>query len=222
LVKSALLFNQKIMTLSDERVQEFKDIYKKEHGKEMSDEEARESSERLVGLFDLLWKFSQEEGRREQRLKKESDGFPLEGEYTCLICRNRANGSNGIYHWGGPRCLICHKAIKDGTIPFYVLKNDDSFYRTWQLKDKFGIKSTQTVKKLVREGKLIPRTIMNGERVYEYIFLKKENPALVEKWNPVWKSHQRNRHKVSEAWGRKMKKEMKAEWEKTKKKYRLK
>lgn len=210
------------MALSDERIQEFKDIHKKKYGEEISDSEARESGENLVRLFDLLWKFSQEESRREQRLKKEPDGFPLEGEYTCLICKNRTNGSNGIYNWGGPRCLICHKAIMESVIPFFVLKNYDSFYTVWQIKDKFGVKSTQTVRKLIREGKLIPRTIMNGDRPYEYIFLKKENPNLIEKWNPVWKSHKRNRHKVSEVWGRKMKKKMKEEWENTKKKYKLK
>ena len=210
------------MSLSDKAVNEFKDIYKEKYGKEISDREARESGENLVRLFDLLWKFSQEESRRERRLKKEPDGFPVEGNYSCIVCRNSINGSNGLYHWGGPRCLICHKAIKDRVIPFYVLKNDDSFYRTWQLKDKFGIKSTQTVKKLVRERKLISRTIMNGEHVHEYIFLKKENPSLIEKWNPVWKSHQRNKKKTSKVWSIKMKREMKAEWEKTKKKYKLK
>lgn len=39
-------------------------------------------------------------------------------------------------------------------------------------------------------------------------FLKKENPNLVEKWNPEWKSWQRNKHRVSERWSHKMKKEL--------------
>lgn len=167
------------MSLSEERVQEFKDIYKKKYDKELSDSEARDSAERLVGFFDLLWKFSQEESRREGRLKKEPNGFPVEGNYSCLVCGNSINPTTGWYHWGGPRCLICHKAIQDGVVPFFVLKCHDSYYKMWQLKDKFKVKSHQAVKKLIKEGVLKARLVVDGERVHEYIFLKKENPNRI-------------------------------------------
>lgn len=44
------------MTLSDKAVQEFKDIFKKEYGQDLTDVEAREQGERLVNFFEVLIK----------------------------------------------------------------------------------------------------------------------------------------------------------------------
>lgn len=40
--------------LSDKAVQEFKDIFKKEYGQDISDAEAREQGERLVSFFEIF------------------------------------------------------------------------------------------------------------------------------------------------------------------------
>ena len=67
------------MKLSDKAIQEFKDIFKKEYGKDLTDAEARDQGERLFGLFDLLFKQAQIEFRRKLRLKKERiKGFYLD------------------------------------------------------------------------------------------------------------------------------------------------
>lgn len=203
------------MALSEDSVREFKEIYEKERGKEISDAEAREGAEQLAGFFQILWDCSQKQSRLERRLKTEPDGFPVDGSYSCLICSNGINEANGWYHWGGPRCLICHKAIKDGVVPSFILKHRDSYYRMWKLKYSFDIKS-QTAKKYIKEGKLHPRLILNENgTVHEYIFLKKENPALIERYNPVRKSYDRNRAKVAAKWSREAQEKFRAEREKT-------
>ncbi len=91
------------MALSEDTVREFKEIYQKEKGKEISDAEAREAAENLAGFFNILWECSQKQSRLEHRLKTEPDGFPVDGSYSCLICGNGINETTGWYHWGGPR-----------------------------------------------------------------------------------------------------------------------
>lgn len=49
------------MHLSKEAIEEYKKIYKKVEGKEISDEEAREQGTRLINLFRLLLKIDNEE-----------------------------------------------------------------------------------------------------------------------------------------------------------------
>lgn len=42
--------------LSDKSVQEFKEIFKKEYGQDLTDTEAREQGERLLKYFEILIK----------------------------------------------------------------------------------------------------------------------------------------------------------------------
>ena len=209
------------MTLSKESIEKFKRIYKDEHGQDLTDQEAYEMGSRLVGFFDILWKCSIEDSKRKARLKKEPDGFPAEGDRSCAVCKQMINSSNGWYDWYGFTCLLCRKAIKDGVIPTFVCTEYDSYFKTWQF-EKFGLKSP-TVRKMVRTGELKARIVLNeAGKPHEYIFLKKENPQYREFHNANWKSYQRHRAKVADAWSRKMKAEMLAEHEKMLKKTRRK
>jgi hypothetical protein len=54
------------MYLSDESVQKFKEIFKKEYGKEYTDAEAREAASNLVGFFELLIKVDQHNKQKKQ------------------------------------------------------------------------------------------------------------------------------------------------------------
>ena len=189
------------MALPQKAIEEFKDIYKKEYGKELADSEARESAENLIGFFKVLYECAQKEHLKKLRLKKEPEGFHLtDGTYNCLICHCQITGNESWYDRLGPKCLLCQKAVKDGVIPSFVCKERDSWYATWELESKFQIKHP-TARKLVRQGILKARIVLadNG-KPYEYIFLKKENPELIdpERDTVVWKSYKRHRDKVTE------------------------
>ncbi len=195
----------------------------KEKGKEITDEEARDGANNLVGFFELMWECSKKDAIKKKRLEKEPEGFPVDGNYSCLVCGNSINETTGWYDWYGQTCLLCHKAVKDGIIPTFIFENRNSYFTMWGLDYSFKIKH-MTAKKYIREGKLIPRTILNNEgKPYTYIFLKKENPGFVEKYNPSRKSYDRNRKKTLDAWERKTKKELLEEHKKimreNKKKY---
>ena len=187
------------MSLSKESIKEFKKIYKEKYGKELNDQEAYESASNLLGLFDALYKSALEEHKRKHRLKKEPEGFHLtDGIYNCLICHVQVNKETSWYDKWGIKCLLCQKAVKNGIIPSFVCKDRDSWYAIWQLEKNFGIKH-QTAKKMVREGKLKARIVPhNNGDPYEYIFLKKENPNLIDpdRKSPARKSYDKNYNKI--------------------------
>ena len=57
------------MQLSKESIEEFKRIFKKEYGRELTYEEAYEAAFNLLGFFELLWKID----RRLKREQKKKD-----------------------------------------------------------------------------------------------------------------------------------------------------
>src|SRR3989344_3522594 len=146
------------MGISEERIEELKEIYKKE-GKEISDEEAREAARKLVGLFEIIWEMSKKEVDRQHRLKKEPGGFPVDGSYSCLVCGNGINETTGWYDWYGQTCLLCRDAIRSGAVPAFICKERDSYYATWAIKSKFNLKH-HALKKHIAAGTHKPRMIM--------------------------------------------------------------
>jgi hypothetical protein len=187
------------MSLSKEAVEEFKEIHKKKFGKELSDEEAYESANNLVGLFRLLYECDRKEQERKHMLKKEPEGFHLTGgPYNCLVCHRQVESEKSWYDNLGNKCIPCQKAIKAGVIPPFVCKERDSYYVAWELKSNFGI-SHPTMRKLVRQGKLKARIVTYDDGApYEYIFLKKENPDIIDpdRKSPARKSYDRNYNKA--------------------------
>lgn len=205
------------MEISEDLIEEMKNLAKKK-GQEMTDQEARDAAFNFKGYVELIYELGMKEAQRKARLKKEPDGFPVDGQYTCLICGNGINPETGWWDWYGPKCLTCQKAMKDGVIPTYICEHRDSYYSMWKLTSDLKLR-TPAIKKLIKEGRLHPREILtdNG-KVHCYIFLKKENPELVEKWNPVRKSYDRNRKKKDERWAKEKAKEWKEEMRKKHKK----
>lgn len=171
------------MALSDKAVSEFKEIFKKEYDKDLTDAEAREYGEQLVGFYKVLADAAFEQWKKDQKLKEFPKGYKLDenaGQYNCVICYATIKGNEVWWDKHGPKCELCQKAIWKRLIPAYALKDKrDSWYEMYQLKDKFGI-HTQTARKMVREGKLKARIVPDEKgSPHHYLFLKKENPKLV-------------------------------------------
>jgi len=175
------------MTLSDKAAQEFKEIFKKEYGQDLTDAEAREQGERLVAFFDILYKQAQIEHHRKMRLKKERvKGFFLdvsEGPYTCAICRETTPGSDIWWSLDGLRCRDCWRNIQEGVIPSLTYDSDDeAWIKEWQLQSDFGLHPA-TRGKLRREGLLRGRDLKRKDgTIYCTVYLIKENKEFFKKY----------------------------------------
>lgn len=199
------------MSISKDAADEFKRIHMEKHGVELTDQEAQEAGDNLVGLVEILWDMSLEQQKRKNRLKEEPDGFPVDGHYTCIVCYRSIDVTNGWYDENNQKCLSCQQAVDGSILPTFVCRHRASFFLMWELKSKFDIKSP-TARKYVRQGELIARITPDGE----YVFLKKENPRLWERHTAVHKSYHRNRKKVADRWSRKMKEDILKEIKKPK------
>lgn len=204
------------MSLSEKAIGEFKEIWQREYGKELTDSEARESAQNLYNFVELIYEFSKKDWQRKQRLKKEPGGFPVDNTYSCIVCGTSINPSNGWYDQGGQKCQPCQRAVKEGVIPTFVCKERESYFLMWRLKSDFGL-TRQAVNKYIKQGVLKPRIVTREDgKSYEYIFLRKENSALISRYSPERKSYDRHRKKVNKIWTREKKKEWRKEHSKKK------
>jgi len=171
--------------LSKERIDEFKQIVKEDYGKDLTDQEASDQANNLIGFFEILYEGYCEEQDWKRRLEKEPRGFALGGEgRSCYVCHQSIYNEVTWYDKYGIKCPHCQKAVERNQIPKSIFKDRDSFYLSWQLKDNLGLHS-QTVAKMVREGKIKERTIKtrDGKGIHVRIYLKKENLNLKSSLN---------------------------------------
>lgn len=171
------------MQLPNKAIQEFKDIFEKERGREITWEEATEWSYNLIGFYKLLVDSEMEDRRRKRRLETEPKGFPIDGEgRNCPLCYSQTSGRDQMwYDKCGMKCMTCQKALDKKKIPASIFKDEDK--KTWYSMSEFdwyfGVKPP-TIRKFVREGKLKMRTVPNesGRIHFEY-FLIKDNPGIL-------------------------------------------
>lgn len=162
--------------ISKEQLEEFKRIYKKEYGKEISDKEATEAAHNLLGFVETLFELHIKELKRKARLKKEPKGFHLtDGTYSCCICGDSITGENSWYDKNGMKCLNCQKAIDKKKIPAFVAKNKESWYSKYDIESRFDI-NRHALNRFVKQGILKPRIIprSNGKPHF-YVFMIKDN-----------------------------------------------
>jgi|APSaa5957512622_1039677.scaffolds.fasta_scaffold47966_2 peptidase E len=164
------------MKISNKNLQEYREIYLKEYGKEISDDEAREAIHNLVGLFDILIKVDRKEQSRKIKLKDEPNGFHvMDGTYNCGICNRLVSGIDSWYDKYGTKCITCQRAVNNNIIPGKICHNKDLFYTLSDLKYDLKIHSA-TARKMIRGGKLKERLIKDkNNKPYEHIFLIEEN-----------------------------------------------
>lgn len=162
--------------INDKDLDEFIKISEKEGKKYESREEARTAASNLVGFFDILIQMDMEERRKNARLKDKPEGFAFLGEGRgCSLCSRHITEDMWWDKWG-QKCMDCHEAFKKKIIPGYCFKDRDNekHITISKISWKFDI-PTQTLKKVIREGKIKVRTVKgNGTMVA----LRKENPDL--------------------------------------------
>ncbi|MEF3691705.1 MAG: hypothetical protein V3574_01445 [Candidatus Moraniibacteriota bacterium] len=173
------------MEPSEKYIKEFQEIYKKEHGKELTWEEAADGARNLLNFVGILYDSYKEDCFRKRKLKDYPKGFHLDDgkTYSCRICREHISNEQTWWDEGGIKCLHCQKALDKKIIPKSVCKDDDSWYATWEFDYYFKIK-TPTVRKFVRQGKLKPRIIKNkdtGKPHFELFMIKDNKDVLPNK-----------------------------------------
>ena len=172
------------MSLTEEAIKEFQEIYAKNYGKKLSFAEASEAAHNLYQLVEISYDMAIRDFKRKERLKQEPQGFHVDdGEgYSCPICKHTMAYEETWYDKRGIKCIYCQKALDKRIIPVSVLKNEDSFYTIYEFDYYFGIKS-YSIRKLVRAGKLKSRVIRDSNNsIWFELFLIKDNPdVLVQK-----------------------------------------
>ena len=165
-----------VMALPDKAIQEFKDIYKKEYGKELNDSKAREMSEGVVRFAEILYDQAVLDHKRKFKLEENPQGFHLEGiGYTCFICRNSISNEETWYDKNGIKCLVCQKAVDKKIIPASVAKNEDSWYSKYDLESRFNI-DRHGMNRFIKHDILKPRTVPSeAGKPHVHLFLIKDN-----------------------------------------------
>lgn len=171
------------MSLSKKAIDEFKEIFQQEYGVKLSDSEAYESANNLIGFFKVLIECDQEEKRRFARLKKEPKGFYLESgsHYNCLICYRHIEGSEAWWDKYGHRCKYCQLNISKKVISPKIVKDKSIWATEQQIKDTLGV-SWQKVRKFEKEGLLKGRKLINSQGSHYFtVYMKSENYEQVAK-----------------------------------------
>lgn len=175
------------MHVSDERLEEFKRIFKKNHNHEFKDNnEAREAVENLVGFMELLWEVHIEGERRREKLIEHPDGFPIDndGVYTCFVCCTSITTENGWYDKYGLKCLNCQRATNLGILPPCVFEDRKSWFSLRKLQTELSFHSSK-IKELIRSNKLKARIVFNNNnQPYYYVFLYHENIEFIRELQP--------------------------------------
>ncbi len=174
--------NNNPMRTQNEQIESFKKLWKKEYDVDLTDAQAFEYSNNLLGFFKTLLQIDSRMRQWNERLKNEPKGFaiPYEGTYNCCVCQQYATSENGWYDQYGIKCLVCQKAVEDGTIPGTVCSDKESWWSVHDLKRMFSWYHTTTYKK-ARAGELKARIIKSPEGAnYYYVFLKAENLQIAE------------------------------------------
>lgn len=162
--------------LNDKDYEEFKKISEKEGVTYDSDFEMRQSADNLIGFFNILIEMDQAERSRKNRLESEPKGYSLAGEgRNCSLCGRGVYESDGWYDKWGFKCTDCQNAVDKKIIPGSMCGDYDhkKCITDSSLSYKTGL-HTQTIRKLIRNGKIKARRIPNGP----YLILRKDNPKL--------------------------------------------
>lgn len=139
---------------------------------ELTDEEIK----RLAQFMDVLIEIDLKQKKLYARLKDKPKGFAMSGEgRNCSLYGRHVWDDGGWFDKWGFKYLNCQDAINKRKIPGSLCrdyKHEKSIPDT-DLAMRLDIK-VATLRKYIREGKIIGRRIPNGP----YMILRKDNPEL--------------------------------------------
>ncbi len=194
------------MHLSDERIQEMKDLLEKKSAKTITWDEASEAAYNLAGLVDIIFDQYLIDEKRKRKLKESPEGFPLNGDYTCSICGYGARTDDNWYDKWGIKCLTCQKAVDKKIIPGSITKYKHQWYSKYDLESRFNF-NHHFIKKLIKNEVLKARIVPNESgRPHAYLFLIKDNKdflppkKLTESQGVSWKGEDGKTWFRSEPW----------------------
>lgn len=161
---------------SEEKIKEFQEIYKKEHGIKISYKEAADGAHGLLRFVEIIYEAWLEDERRKKKLKESPKGFHLEGRgYTCFICSANISDQETWYDKYGIKCLICQKAIDRKIIPATAASNKEGWYSKYDLESRFNL-DRHALKRFAKAGILKPRVVPSvAGRPHAEIFFIKDN-----------------------------------------------
>jgi hypothetical protein len=145
--------------LSDKDIKHFKTMFEKEGVKYDTESEYREAAQNMVDLVDLLLEMEMEERTRKKRLETEAQGFILEGSgRNCSLCGRGVYEGDGWYDKWGFKCMNCQDAINKKKIPGSLCGDwKHEKYITASALSYTVDMHTQTIRKLIRQGKIKAR-----------------------------------------------------------------
>jgi hypothetical protein len=141
-----------------------------------TDAEYEEGARNLVNLVDLLVEMDMAQRALKKRLETEPKGFTLEGKgRNCSLCGRSVYESDGWYDKWGFKCMNCQDAVNKKKIPGSLCGDwDHEKYVTDSTLSWKADLHTQTIRKLIRNGKIKARQIPKGP----FLILRKDNPNL--------------------------------------------
>jgi hypothetical protein len=167
-----------VARLTDKNYEEFKKLSDKHGHKYESELEMKQSADNLVRLVEVLIEIDQKEQARKQRLVTELKGFSMPGKgRNCSLCGCGVYEGDGWYDKWGFKCMNCQDAVNKKKIPGSLCGDYD--HKKCITDSTLSMKSglhVQTIRKLIRHGKIKARQIPHGP----YMILRKENPSILD------------------------------------------
>lgn len=164
--------------VSEKYLKEFKELCEKKNIKYETEAEYETAARNLVGLVDLLVEMDMAQRALKKRLDTEPKGYVLEGNgRNCSLCGRSVYDGDGWYDKWGFKCMNCQDAVNKKKIPGSLCGDYD--HKKYVTESTLSYKSglhTQTIRKLIRQGKIKARQIPKGP----FLILRKDNPDLKE------------------------------------------
>jgi transcriptional regulator with XRE-family HTH domain len=151
----------------------------KEHGTEVTEEEAEKVLEFMNKMAKLTLDQVMEEAEWEQKLLEFPGGYEFDkAGYGCRICGDSTK--NGWYDKYGLKCRLCQNAVDQKIIPGRITANKESYYTEYELEKYFGLKGT-VLTKWIKEGIIRERTIKGEDGKWRHyrIFLLSDNKGFL-------------------------------------------